>query len=184
MALAVTAAGNRSGWPPSGLRALRGRRPERDRAGIPGLLLAVHGPVWSVGPGRDVPGEVDILRGLHVLVVDDADDIRDLLTVVLEFYGASVAAAASGLEALGVLDAQPVDVIVSDIRMPDMDGYSLLSEVRRRKPEEGGAVPAIAITAHGATEDRQRARSAGFQLHFGKPLDNLALVRAIASLTR
>ncbi len=152
---------------------------ERD---VLGRILATQAPSGAEGQAQGAPDDRSLLRHLHVLLVDDHPDILDLLTVVLDSYGAVVTAAGSAAEALGALDRDDVDVIVSDIRMPGMDGYSFLREVRRRTAQRGGAIPAIAITAHGETEDRQRARDAGFQMHFRKPVDHLELVRAVATV--
>jgi len=118
------------------------------------------------------------LAGLHVLVVDDEEDARDLARLAFEQAGARVSLAASAHEALATLDRGPVDVLVSDIGMPGTNGYVLLKSVRARDTD--AQVPAIALTAYARLEDRERALKAGFQLHVPKPIDPVRLVRAVA----
>jgi CheY-like chemotaxis protein len=122
-----------------------------------------------------------------VLVVDDEADARILVTALLKRYGASVAPASSAAEAMAVLNgdgslALP-DVIVSDVHMPIEDGYMLIERVRELAPEEGGEIPALALTAYERSSDRIRALTAGFQLHIPKPVEPEELAIAIASLT-
>lgn len=126
----------------------------------------------------------DALVGTHVLVVDDDGDARDLLRTVLEYCGALVTVVASAAEALLVLDRVMPDVVVTDIAMPLHDGYWLARKIRALPRETGGAIPMIAITAHGELHGPERTLSAGFQMHLRKPLDPWELCRAIASLTR
>jgi CheY-like chemotaxis protein len=118
------------------------------------------------------------LAGLHVLVVDDEADARDLARLAFEQAGARVSVASSAREALATMDRGRVDVLVSDIGMPGANGYVLLESVRGRGAD--AQVPAIALTAYARLEDRERALKAGFQLHVPKPIDPLRLVRAVA----
>jgi len=129
------------------------------------------------GVGLEAAGAPRHLAGLHVLVVDDEADARDLARLAFEQAGARVTLAASALEALATMDAGPVDVLVSDIGMPGTNGYVLLETVRGRG---GASIPAIALTAYARLEDRERALKAGFQLHVPKPIDPVRLVRAVA----
>ena len=122
------------------------------------------------------------LTGIHVLVAEDNDDARGLIEKVLESQGATVRAVASAREALGILGVARVDVLVSDIEMPGMDGYQLIRELRLRPAFRGGSVPAAALTAYARTEDRLRALRAGFQLHLPKPVQPSELVTVVASL--
>jgi CheY-like chemotaxis protein len=131
-------------------------------------------------PGPITP-TVD-LKSVKVLVVDDDPFIREVVTVMLRLAGAKVAVAESAPEALDMLVHLRPQVLVSDIRMPGEDGYALLRKVRKLPEEEGGATPAIAITAFGQEEDRGRALAAGFQMHMTKPLDPDELQRAVGSL--
>ncbi len=122
------------------------------------------------------------LVGIHVLVVEDDEDARILVAKVLEGQGASVKAVSSGREALEVLGRERIDVLLSDIEMPGTDGYQLIRELRLRPSQQGGAVPAVALTAYARTEDRLRALRAGFQLHLAKPVQPSELVTVVASL--
>jgi light-regulated signal transduction histidine kinase (bacteriophytochrome) len=121
------------------------------------------------------------LAGLRVLVVEDEPDARDLLVLVLRDCGAEVVAAASGKEALAALAAHAIDLIVSDIGMPEMDGLALIREVRALT-EPKRSVPAIALTAYTRAIDRTRAIQAGFQAHIPKPVDAAELLTVAASL--
>ncbi|WP_422398716.1 ATP-binding protein [Trichormus variabilis] len=122
------------------------------------------------------------LNGVQVLVVDDDTDTRDLVAFLLEQAGAKVIAAASGGEAFAALAQSQPDVILSDIGMPDMDGYMLLRQIRALPPEQGGQIPAIAFTAYAAEFDQQQALSAGFQKHIPKPVEPEVLVQAILQI--
>jgi len=123
------------------------------------------------------------LAGLRIVVADDQDDSRDLIEFLLTQQGAVVTGAASAAEAFAAVKGHPPDVLLSDIEMPDENGYALIGRVRALAAEEGGAVPAAAMTAHGSREDRDRALAAGFQRHLPKPFqpaDLLALVGDLA----
>ena len=122
------------------------------------------------------------LAHLQILVVDDVDDTREFQTVILEQSGAKVTAVASGLEALQVLDQFIPDVIVSDIGMPQMDGYMLIEQIRSRPPEQGGTIRAIALTAYAGATDQQQALQSGFQRYLSKPLEPERLIEAIIRL--
>jgi CheY-like chemotaxis protein/anti-sigma regulatory factor (Ser/Thr protein kinase) len=129
------------------------------------------------------PLECDaVLTGLRVLVVDDEADARDLLTTVLKRCEAEVMAVASVAEAIDALEQWNPDALVSDIEMPDEDGYTLIRKVRSREAGHGGRVPAIALTAHASVKDRLRALSAGYHSHIAKPVEPAELVAVIASL--
>ncbi|HEX4454166.1 MAG TPA: ATP-binding protein [Kofleriaceae bacterium] len=129
----------------------------------------------------DCPPEV---VGLHVLVVDDDPDGRDVLEMVLVDCGARVTSASSAAEALASFDRDRPDVIVSDIGMPGEDGYALIRKIRARGAADGGAVPAASLTAYASVEDRRRALMAGFNLHVAKPVDPEELLAVVASLGR
>jgi CheY-like chemotaxis protein len=121
-----------------------------------------------------------VLKGLRVLVVDDEIDIREMLTLMLRNNGAEVIAVASGREALDELKRAQPDVLMCDIGMPEMDGYSLIGKVRSLP--FGDTIPAIALTAYAKEEDRSRALASGFQVHAPKPVDPEKLISLIASL--
>jgi PAS domain S-box-containing protein len=122
------------------------------------------------------------LSGVRVLIVDDEPDIRDLVTFILEDYEIEVTAVSSAQEALEILSQSPPDVLVSDIGMPDVDGYMLMRQIRERSPQEGGEIPAIALTAYAGEINQQQALAAGFHMHISKPVDPDALIEAIGSL--
>ena len=122
------------------------------------------------------------LYGFKVLVVDDDLDTRELIEWVLRRAGAEVTTAASAGEAMQALDSGRFHVLVSDITMPEEDGYSLLRRVRALPPERGGRIPAVALTAHSLVQDRLQSLRAGFQTHVPKPLVPEELVEVVASL--
>ncbi|MGF1974707.1 MAG: ATP-binding protein [Nostoc sp. CmiSLP01] len=121
------------------------------------------------------------LSGIKILVVDDDTDTREYTAFVLEQYGASVTAACSAKEALLVLKQSKFDVLLSDIGMPDIDGYRLIQEVRTLLPQ-GQKLRAIALTAYAGQMNQQQALKAGFDRHISKPIEPIALVKAISSL--
>jgi PAS domain S-box-containing protein len=122
------------------------------------------------------------LTGVRVLVVDDDADSLDFAAFVLEQDGAFVIAVSSAYEALQTLAEVKPDVLVSDISMPDMNGYMLIRQVRTWTPEQGGQIPAIALTAFARNDDQQEALKAGFQMHLPKPYNPEELIAAIAKL--
>jgi signal transduction histidine kinase/ActR/RegA family two-component response regulator len=125
------------------------------------------------------------LDHLRVLVVDDQADSCAFTSLVLTEAGASVIAVASAQEALyHVLDQQKPDVLVSDIGLPEEDGYALVRQIREHEAEHGGFLPAIALTGFARAEDRNRILAAGFQAHVSKPLDPAELTGVIAGLVR
>jgi PAS domain S-box-containing protein len=123
------------------------------------------------------------LSGVKALIVDDEPDSLALLRRVLEKNRASVITADSGNAALELLKRERPDVLLSDIGMPDMDGYQFLAHVRALSPAEGGSTPAAAITAFARSEDRRRALMAGFQLHVAKPVEASELLAVVANLS-
>jgi CheY-like chemotaxis protein len=122
------------------------------------------------------------LDGVKVLAVDDETSAREIITAVLTQCGATVTAVASAADAITVLAQSRPDVLVSDIGMPDENGYELISKVRKLKPEQGGNIPAVALTAYARTEDRMRALAAGFQSYVPKPVEPAELALVVASL--
>jgi signal transduction histidine kinase/ActR/RegA family two-component response regulator len=122
------------------------------------------------------------LDDLRIVVVDDDADGRTLTALVLAQAGASVKAVASAGEALHALDVQPADALVTDIGLPDEDGYALLRAIRQREAERGGFLPAIALTGYARDEDRRRVLAAGFQGHVAKPVEPAELIATIAAV--
>jgi PAS domain S-box-containing protein len=123
-----------------------------------------------------------LLKGLRILVVDDHPDTREMVAALLEMDGAQVKATASASEALEAIKTWRPDALVSDIGMPDEDGYSLIRKIRSLSLEEGADIPAIALTGYAGDEEGERALSAGFQVHLPKPAEPINLVNTIAHL--
>ena len=123
------------------------------------------------------------LHGLRILIVDDDADARDAMRTILAACGADVATAVSAIDAFDVLQQGRPDLLISDIVMPDADGYALLRRVRAPDTGERGLIPAIAVTGHAYPADRQRALGAGYQLHLTKPLAPSDLLQAVRTVT-
>ncbi|GAB1544245.1 hypothetical protein NUACC21_69210 [Scytonema sp. NUACC21] len=124
------------------------------------------------------------LNGIKVLVVDDDADSRDFIAFALEQSGALVTAVSSASEALEVMTRVMPDILVSDIGMPEMDGYEMLRQIRGWTKEQGGQIPAIALTAYAGECDRKQALAAGFQVHISKPIEIYTLTAATIGLLR
>jgi CheY-like chemotaxis protein len=124
------------------------------------------------------------LKDLKVLVVDDEEDSRDLVVASLEQCGAIVSSAASAAEALSKLGRDRPDVLISDIGMPEVDGYDLIRKVRALPHDQGASIPAAALTAYARAEDRRKALDAGFMMHIPKPVEVAELVSVVANLAR
>jgi len=161
--------------------------PLREAAAAKSSPAASADDPYFGGDGLRAPSRAAALDGLRILLVDDEEDTRELLSTVLSKCGAVVRGCGSAAEAMTLLEAWGPDLLVSDIGMPDEDGYSFIRRVR-----EGGAggaagagreqLPAIALTAYAGSEDRARALSAGFQAHLAKPIEPEALITAIAAV--
>jgi PAS domain S-box-containing protein len=141
----------------------------------------VHPAAKDTLPSYDCADKLD---GIKVLVVDDEPDTRELLKVGLGQCGAIVMTAGSVGEALEAMARAVPDVLISDIGMPEEDGYELIRRVRELPAESGGRVPAIALTAYARVEDRMQALRAGYQMHVPKPVELAELVTVAASLVR
>jgi len=123
-----------------------------------------------------------LLRNVRVLVVDDEQDARELMEATLAQYGAEVTTAPSASEALAVFEVAQPDVIVSDIGMPNEDGFSLIRRLRARPATAGGTVPAIAVTAYASAGDRSATQAAGYQAHVAKPFEPADVAHLVARL--
>ncbi|MEG4112434.1 MULTISPECIES: response regulator [unclassified Microcoleus] len=139
------------------------------------------GDAWS--PLNDATEILPTLTNLQLLVVDDDDDTREFLIALLEDEGAIVRSAASVAGAVAALESYWPDLLLSDIGMPQADGYELIARVREMEVLRGGKMPAIALTAYAREEERKQALEAGFQVHLSKPVDITKLIAAIANLT-
>jgi PAS domain S-box-containing protein len=153
------------------IRATAPPRVERERHEPEALEMAAQHRVAS-------------LDGVRVLVVDDEPDARDLLMAVLTQAGAKASAAASASEGFALVQESRPHVLVSDLGMPDVDGYTMMKRIRSLTPERGGAVPAIALSAYTRLEDRAKALAVGFHRHIGKPVNPDALVASVAELAQ
>ena len=139
-------------------------------------------PLSPTLSGETLRYDLQALDGLRVLLVDDEADARQLIGTVIERTGAQVKACESANEALQVLAEWRPDVLMSDIAMPDEDGYSFIGKVRSLPREKGGETPAAALTAYARDEDRKRALKAGYQMHITKPVSSGKLVAMVAQL--
>ncbi|MCA1577946.1 MAG: response regulator [Acidobacteria bacterium] len=139
-------------------------------------------PITILHSGEMHASELHSLDGLRVLLVDDEIETREIISTVVERTGAKVKTCTSAREALTELVAWRPDVILSDIGMPDEDGYSFIGRVRALPSNEGGATPAAALTAYAREEDRKQALAAGYQMHIAKPIGAGQLVTMIAKL--
>jgi PAS domain S-box-containing protein len=122
------------------------------------------------------------LQGLHVLVVDDEPDARELVVSILEDCQITVSKAANVAEAMAAFDRAAPDVLVSDIGIPGQTGYDLIRQVRARSAQRGGQTPAVAVTAYARATDRTQALRAGFNMHMAKPIDPVELIVTVATL--
>jgi CheY-like chemotaxis protein len=141
----------------------------------------VHPAARDTLPAYECPDRLD---GVRVLAVDDEPDTRELLKAGLGQCGAEVTAVGSAAEALEAIAAAVPDLLISDIGMPEKDGYDLIRRVRELPAGNGGKVPAIALTAYARAEDRMQALRAGYQMHVPKPVELAELVAVAASLVR
>jgi CheY-like chemotaxis protein len=128
-------------------------------------------------------GNTDLvsLATIRVLVVEDEPDAADFVRKVLEMHGADVTLAGSAREALQILAHSVPDILISDIGLPEMDGYELMEQIRRKPVAHGGGLLAIALTAFARSEDRTRALLAGYRAHLAKPIESTELVATVAS---
>jgi hypothetical protein len=127
------------------------------------------------------------LAGMRILVVDDEPDCAILTGYMLSQWGADVKVVISATEALDIFERYeewPPDVLVSDIQMPGIDGYTLIRRVRKMDPDRGANIPAIALTAYARAEDRIRALVAGFQIHVAKPFEPVELLTVVESVAK
>jgi signal transduction histidine kinase len=148
------------------------RLPAREASLLPRVTETPAGRIVSAA----------MLMGVRLLVVDDDPGARELISGMLEGFGAQVSVAESGQAALSLLFAQRPDVLIADLGMPGMDGYALIEQVRALDPDFGGLTPAVAVTAYASPQDRLRALQAGYQNHVAKPVEAEELAIVIASL--
>jgi PAS domain S-box-containing protein len=174
---------------------LHGGHVSASSAGVgKGATFVVHLPIslagriddsWRLSPATEATGFGDCnpsLDGLKILIVDDEADTRELLRQILESCEAQVVDADSAAEALQLLRQERPHILVSDIGMPGQDGYWLIDQVRALSPEDGGSLPAIALTAFARPEDRRRALRRGYHAHAAKPVEPADLVYIVGGL--
>ncbi|HEY9881256.1 MAG TPA: GAF domain-containing protein [Leptolyngbyaceae cyanobacterium] len=153
-----------------------------------GATFTVQIPLLSsdlaVHPFEGLSEQTPDLEGMRILAVDDDPDSRELLAALLTQYGAEALAVSCAAEVLASLESFKPDLLISDIGMPDVDGYSLIQQIRMLSADQGGQVPAIALTAYARIEDQQRALESGFQHHVAKPLEPTRLIQAVAAVVR
>ena len=118
---------------------------------------------------------------LRILIVEDEPDTREFLKRLLESHGATVVVAVSAQQALDAIRADPPHILISDIGLPDVDGYDLIRKIREGFEQRSSTLPAIALTAYARAEDRSRALRSGYQAHLAKPVEPSELLMTIAS---
>jgi PAS domain S-box-containing protein len=148
---------------------------------LPIAAVAVRRPAAPVAETPEFDATTG--AGIQVLIIEDDQETRELLSTILERTRYSHRVAASGKDALALLDDWLPDVIVSDIGMPGMDGYEFMRALRARPIDKGGCLPALALSAYVRSEDKQLALASGYQAHVSKPVNPSALLAAIAGLT-
>jgi len=156
-----------------------------------GATFTVSLPIKSSQPMPEpsaclAPEKMNEIRldGIRVLIVDDERNTREAFTEILSSYGAQTCAAASSSEAIRCLQKFKPDIMMSDIAMPEEDGYHLIQRVRELPPGEGRDIPLVAVTAYAGADDVKRVLSSGFQAHLAKPLDSRRLAEVISRLVR
>jgi signal transduction histidine kinase/ActR/RegA family two-component response regulator len=137
----------------------------------------------TAGPTASPVPRLPRLDELRILVVDDDPDTRTLTSLMLTQAGASVKTVASAREARQVIEVERLDALVSDIGLPDEDGFGLIRQIRQDEAHQGGFLPAVALTGYARAEDRTRILEAGFQAHVPKPVGPAELTVAIAAIT-
>lgn len=158
-----------------------------------GSTFTVRLPLWNYegagvsfdsenSDGNSTLKEQNFLDKVRILIVDDEPDIRELVGFVLEQTGAFVTIASSAAEVMAALNQSLPDLFLCDIGMPDIDGYTLIRQIRALPPERGGKIPAIALTAYAGEHNKQQALAAGFHQHVSKPVEPDELVKVILEL--
>ncbi len=157
-------------------------RGSRSRCLLPLAAESDHG---TIAAATDVPSEDrnSLRDGLTVVLVDDQEDVREALRLILQQNGMVVTTASCAREAFDLVERLQPDILLSDIAMPEEDGLSLIRRIRLLPPGGGGLIPAVALSAYAGAADRERALRAGFQHHLGKPMDPDQLLAVIARLT-
>lgn len=143
---------------------------------LPRLADRIAGAAGIERESEHIVPHASSLGGIRIVLVDDSADDREVLSSLLQDGGAEVIAVASGAEALDVIERERPDLVLSDIAMPDEDGYAFMRRLRALPRERGGLTPAIALTAYASEGDRLRVLEGGFQAHIAKPVDPVRLI--------
>ncbi len=146
--------------------------------------LVAHGNPVDLPPSGSGHEPAASLKGVRTLVVEDHAEARDVLVRALKGQGAETLAAGTAAEAIKLLDRFPLDLLISDIGLPQMDGYALVRHLRRSTGCQNSRIPAIALTALAHDHDKQLAIRAGYNFHLSKPVDMSELARVAANLVR
>jgi PAS domain S-box-containing protein len=152
-----------------------------------GTTMIIQIPIPAIRQHQGSPvreARSALLAGLKVMIVEDEDDTREMLENALQSYGASVLVAASAAEALQQLAGKVPDILVSDIGLPNMDGYELLSKIRAEMPERVKRIPAVALTAFATVEHKEKSKLVGYQAHISKPVAVSDLVSVLSRVAR
>lgn len=154
-----------------------------------GATFTVQLPIRTITPDKVKDHQShelskSALAGSRVLVVEDEQNSREILATVLSDCGAAITAVATAAEAYEAMQSERPELLISDIGLPGENGYELIKKIRKLPPQQGGHVPAVAVTAYARAEDRRRALTAGFQAHISKPVDPAELVHLLAKLLR
>jgi two-component system CheB/CheR fusion protein len=154
--------------------------PGVDRGSTFRVWLPMHEPTGLAVPIEDAQPAHRALAGVRILLIDDAPDTLETFGYLLEYEGAVVTPAPSGVEALRLGASETFDLVISDVGMPQMDGYEMMEQMRNRPSTK--ALPAIALTGYGRRQDMQRALAAGFNAHVDKPVDMAHLREVIQAV--
>lgn len=152
-----------------------------------GTTITIQMPIPAVrhaAGAASATSEPASLEGVKVMIVEDEEDTREMLEHALQSYGASVIVAASAAEALQQIAGNQPDILLSDIELPNMDGYQLLAKIRSEMPENVREIPAVALTAFANAEDKEKSRRAGYQEHISKPIAVPDLISVLARVVK
>jgi signal transduction histidine kinase/DNA-binding response OmpR family regulator len=144
------------------------------------IKTSVHDSAVASAGGAHRPNE-NVLRGLRILVVDDEPDSRELVATILKRWGGQVRCSPSAADALQTFKEWAPDLLISDLAMPEEDGFTLLKKLRKLRSKRAKQIPAVALSAYASDEDRSIALAQGFQMHLPKPIEPDNFVSSIAA---
>jgi PAS domain S-box-containing protein len=149
---------------------------------MPLLLAAKTGAAAGSATGASGQTDAEDMTGIRILIVDDDRDSREMLKFLLEISRAQIMTAANAHEALAKFSTFEPDILISDLGMPEVDGYDLIKQIRALPAENGGRTPAVALTGYAGVEEQRRVLAAGFDVHIAKPVDQNKLLNAVRNL--